>query len=136
MSGKVSVYRTAFPEASCVEPFLHMGEGLLLTRAAVSSVASPRFFAPSTVGNAVYAGGGRIRVRADGAVVVTSERRDPENAHSNLPLPRLVLNFRREPFHGKRPRSGQHSIRVNAQYRICFRWETGHADDVEITDYH
>ena len=41
---------------------------------------------------------------------------------------------RLERLHGSR--SGQHSIRVNAQYRICFRWETGHADDVEITDYH
>ena len=33
-------------------------------------------------------------------------------------------------------RSGQHSIRINEQYRICFRWENGYADDVEITDYH
>ncbi len=33
-------------------------------------------------------------------------------------------------------RRGQHSIRVNQQYRICFRWETGDAHEVEITDYH
>jgi len=33
-------------------------------------------------------------------------------------------------------RSGQHSIRINDQYRICFRWEDGYADDVEVTDYH
>jgi proteic killer suppression protein len=33
-------------------------------------------------------------------------------------------------------RSGQHSIRINAQYRICFSWADGHAKDVEITDYH
>jgi proteic killer suppression protein len=33
-------------------------------------------------------------------------------------------------------RRGQHSIRINDQYRICFRWEDGHADDVEVTDYH
>lgn len=33
-------------------------------------------------------------------------------------------------------RAGQHSIRVNDQYRICFRWESGYADQVEITDYH
>jgi plasmid maintenance system killer protein len=25
---------------------------------------------------------------------------------------------------------------VNDQYRICFRWEENHADDVEVTDYH
>ena len=36
----------------------------------------------------------------------------------------------------KRDRSGQHSIRINDQFRICFRWEEGYADDVEITDYH
>ena len=33
-------------------------------------------------------------------------------------------------------RSGQYSIRINDQFRICFRWEDGYADDVEITDYH
>ncbi len=33
-------------------------------------------------------------------------------------------------------RSGQHSIRINEQYRVCFRWEEGYADDVEVTDYH
>ena len=33
-------------------------------------------------------------------------------------------------------RKGQHSIRVNDQWRICFRWDNGHAYDVEIVDYH
>ena len=33
-------------------------------------------------------------------------------------------------------RKGQFSIRVNEQFRICFRWEGEHAYDVEITDYH
>jgi len=33
-------------------------------------------------------------------------------------------------------RKGQYSIRVNDQWRICFRWKSGHAMDVEITDYH
>ena len=36
----------------------------------------------------------------------------------------------------KGDRKGQHSIRVNDQWRICFRWENGHAYDVEIVDYH
>ncbi|MBP6772562.1 MAG: type II toxin-antitoxin system RelE/ParE family toxin [Gemmatimonadaceae bacterium] len=36
----------------------------------------------------------------------------------------------------KGSRRGQHSIRINDQYRICFRWEEGHADAVEVTDYH
>jgi len=33
-------------------------------------------------------------------------------------------------------RAGQRSIRINDQWRICFRWERGDAYDVEITDYH
>ena len=33
-------------------------------------------------------------------------------------------------------RQGQHSIRINDQWRICFRWHQGDAYDVEITDYH
>lgn len=33
-------------------------------------------------------------------------------------------------------RKGQYSIRVNSQYRVCFRWLDGHAYEVEITDYH
>lgn len=33
-------------------------------------------------------------------------------------------------------RKGQHSIRVNDQWRICFRWENNSAHDVEICDYH
>ena len=33
-------------------------------------------------------------------------------------------------------RDGQHSIRINRQWRICFRWYNGDAYDVEIADYH
>jgi toxin HigB-1 len=33
-------------------------------------------------------------------------------------------------------REGQHSIRINDQYRICFRWREGNAHEVEIVDYH
>ena len=33
-------------------------------------------------------------------------------------------------------RKGQHSIRINQQWRICFRWSDGGCDDVEICDYH
>lgn len=33
-------------------------------------------------------------------------------------------------------RKGQHSIRINDQWRICFRWSKGDANEVEITDYH
>lgn len=33
-------------------------------------------------------------------------------------------------------RAGQHSVRVNQQWRICFRWTTAGPEDVEIVDYH
>ena len=33
-------------------------------------------------------------------------------------------------------RAGQWSIRINSQWRVCFRFENGHAHDVEIVDYH
>jgi proteic killer suppression protein len=33
-------------------------------------------------------------------------------------------------------RTGQYSIRINDQFRLCFRWTSGNADDVEIADYH
>ncbi len=33
-------------------------------------------------------------------------------------------------------RRGQHSIRINDQFRVCFRWQSGNAHDVEIVDYH
>jgi proteic killer suppression protein len=33
-------------------------------------------------------------------------------------------------------RKGQHSIRINDQWRICFKWKAGDAYDVEIADYH
>ena len=33
-------------------------------------------------------------------------------------------------------REGQYSIRINRQWRVCFRWEAGDAHDVEIIDYH
>lgn len=36
----------------------------------------------------------------------------------------------------KGDREGQFSVRINDQYRICFRWDGKHAYDVEIVDYH
>jgi proteic killer suppression protein len=36
----------------------------------------------------------------------------------------------------KGDRKGQYSIRINEQWRICFRWQDGNAHDVEIVDYH
>ena len=47
---------------------------------------------------------------------------------------RVPPGNRLEKLRGKR--EGQYSIRVNEQWRICFRWSKGNADDVQITDYH
>lgn len=33
-------------------------------------------------------------------------------------------------------RQGQHSVRINEQWRICFKWRAGDAYEVEVTDYH
>lgn len=47
---------------------------------------------------------------------------------------RAAPGNRLEKLSGDRP--GQHSIRVNDQWRICFRWSEGDAHQVEIVDYH
>lgn len=36
----------------------------------------------------------------------------------------------------ERDRKGQHSIRINDKWRICFEWREGHAYEAEITNYH
>ena len=41
---------------------------------------------------------------------------------------------RLELLRGKRV--DQYSVRINEQYRVCFYWEDGYADEVQITDYH
>jgi proteic killer suppression protein len=71
----------------------------------------------------------------------------PVSLH-NVALEKLVLldaasqlkdlavwpSLRLEKLHGNR--SGQYSIRINKRYRVCFRWDSGDAYDVEIVDYH
>jgi len=47
---------------------------------------------------------------------------------------RAPPNNRLEPLKGDR--KGQHSIRINDQFRVCFRWRTGGPENVEIVDYH
>ena len=47
---------------------------------------------------------------------------------------RVPPGNRLEALSGKR--LGQHSIRINDQWRICFIWRDGNAHDVEIVDYH
>jgi proteic killer suppression protein len=56
----------------------------------------------------------------DAAVVLTDLRSPPGNR-----LEALIGD-----------RAGQHSIRINDQFRICFRWNDAGAEDVEVTDYH
>jgi proteic killer suppression protein len=55
-------------------------------------------------------------------------------AATTLETLRVPPNNRLEQLKGDR--AGQWSIRINDQWRICFRWENGNAHDVEITDYH
>jgi toxin HigB-1 len=47
---------------------------------------------------------------------------------------RVPPGNRLEALHGER--QGEHSIRINEQWRICFVWREGHAHQVEIVDYH
>ncbi|MEX0838949.1 MAG: type II toxin-antitoxin system RelE/ParE family toxin [Parvibaculum sp.] len=47
---------------------------------------------------------------------------------------RVPPGNRLEPLKGRR--AGQHSIRINDQWRICFVWQDGGPSDVEIVDYH
>nr|DAV15295.1 MAG TPA: Plasmid maintenance system killer protein [Caudoviricetes sp.] len=56
------------------------------------------------------------------------------NAATDLNFLRVPPGNRLEALSGDR--AGQHSIRINDQWRICFVWDNGHALQVEITDYH
>lgn len=56
------------------------------------------------------------------------------NAAQNLADLRIPPANRLKALNGDR--TGQHSIRINDQWRICFRWHGGHAHDVTIVDYH
>lgn len=55
--------------------------------------------------------------------------------HFALYIPERYNNRRRaqDPSTG---RAGQHSIRINDQYRVCFRWTAAGVEAVEIVDYH
>lgn len=55
-------------------------------------------------------------------------------AAATLEFLRSPPGNRLEALHGYR--EGQHSIRVNDQWRICFRWTAAGPEDVEIVDYH
>jgi proteic killer suppression protein len=61
---------------------------------------------------------------------VRLELLDAATSLADLSLPGLHLKALRG------DRRGQHSIRINNQYRICFEWRDGDAYNVEIVDYH
>ncbi|MEI9964119.1 MAG: type II toxin-antitoxin system RelE/ParE family toxin [Caulobacteraceae bacterium] len=74
-------------------------------------------------------------------------RRLPPDIHGVALRKLRLLNRARELDHLRVPpgnrlealsgdRHGQYSIRINRQWRICFRWSDGEAEDVEICDYH
>lgn len=56
------------------------------------------------------------------------------HAATTLEFLRVPPGNRLESLNGDR--AGQHSIRINAQWRVCFVWLDGHAHQVEIVDYH
>lgn len=65
---------------------------------------------------------------------VAVRKLDQIEAATNLNDLRIPAGNRLEPLKGDR--AGQHSIRINDQYRICFVWKKDGAHAVEITDYH
>ncbi|MDX8527581.1 type II toxin-antitoxin system RelE/ParE family toxin [Mesorhizobium sp. MSK_1335] len=82
---------------------------------AVAAGRAPKGFPSDLVGRA------ERRLRAiDNAVQLNDLRSPPGNHLETL----------------KADRAGQHSIRINDQWRICFRWTAAGAEDVEIVDYH
>ena len=65
---------------------------------------------------------------------VTRRKLDQLNQAHVLNDLRVPPGNRLEPLRGDR--KGQHSIRINDQYRVCFRWTESGPADVEVTDYH
>jgi len=80
----------------------------------------------------IYRGQGSRELPPD---IQRTARRKLLQLQAATQLPDLAVppGNRLEPLKGGR--RGQHSIRINDQWRICFRWESG-AHEVEIVDYH
>ncbi len=83
---------------------------------------------------AEFAVTGRTRRGWQGVASVALRKIDALRAAVRLEDLRAPPNNRLEPLRGDR--DGQHSIRINDQWRICFRWTANGAADVEIVDYH
>ena len=72
--------------------------------------------------------------KLQGIAVVAKRKLDHIQAAAAVSDLRVIPGNRLEALAGDR--AGQHSIRVNDQWRICFRWVEGDAIEVEIVDYH
>jgi proteic killer suppression protein len=81
----------------------------------------------------IYFREGSRKLPGDIQQIALRKLRMINNANSINDL-RIPPANRLEKLIGKR--SGQHSIRINDQWRICFIWKDSDAYDVEITDYH
>jgi proteic killer suppression protein len=79
------------------------------------------------------AGGDRVKRFANIADAARRKLRQLEIA-GRLDDLRVPPGNRLEALKGNR--AGQHGIRINDQWRLCFRWTTSGAEDVEIVDYH
>ena len=79
------------------------------------------------------AGGRRVKRFVDFEAVARRKLRQLQVA-GRLDDLRVPPGNRLEALKGDR--AGRHSIRINDQYRVCFRWTTSGAKDVEIVDYH
>lgn len=81
----------------------------------------------------IWAGTRSRRLPAEIQNVIRRKLRMLNAAHKLIDL-RIPPGNHLELLEGDR--AGQHSIRINGQWRICFRWKDGNAFDVEIVDYH
>ena len=82
----------------------------------------------------IIGGGGHAARLPDDIQRRAKMRLDRINAAVRLDELRVPPSHRLEALKGGR--KGQYSIRINDQWRICFRWIDGNAYDVEVTDYH
>lgn len=79
------------------------------------------------------ADGERVKRFANIAAIARRKLRQLEIA-ARLENLRVAPGNRLEALKGDR--AGQHSIRVNDQFRVCFQWTSAGAEDIEIADYH
>jgi toxin HigB-1 len=77
---------------------------------------------------------GRRVARFANIAAVAMRKLQQIHAATTLEFLRVPPGNRLEALSGDR--AGQHSIRINDQWRVCFIWSAGHAAAVEIVDYH